>query len=212
MNLAQPAKTRTYWIGLTGGAASGKSTVAQWFRNHGAFVIDADQIARKLRAPGGGAFDQILAEFGTTDSRALRNLVFGNSPEKVAARQRLQAILHPKILAESERIVQASGASWVLYEGSLLVETKRYLSLDALVAVAASDSVRIERLVRRDNLSHAQAQELIASQISDRERTSVATWTIDNSGSLRELEIACEKLNEKIQSELAKSEPFQRHS
>ena len=200
------------WIGLTGGIASGKSTVAHWFRSRGVTVIDADQVARKLRAPGGDAHDEILHTFGTANSRELRALVFGDLPEQKAARAKLEAILHPKIQQEAERWAAASGATWILYEASLLVETGRDRSLEALIVVTTTRALQIQRLIQRENLTIGQAEATVASQTSDAARCARATWIIDNSGTLAELELASHAVLKNIESELAKPSPFQRHS
>jgi dephospho-CoA kinase len=175
-------------IGLTGGIASGKSTVSKIFREKaGIPVIDADQIARDLSRPGGKAAAQIEARFGTLDRAELRKKIFSNA----IARHELEAILHPLIIQESkERIAQFAdaGAQVAIYEAALLVETSRYRDLDGLIVVEAPIDQRITRLMERDGTTRELALSMIQAQATDSEREKVATLLIQNDGSLEDLE------------------------
>jgi len=175
-------------IGLTGGVASGKSTVSKVLREKaGIPVIDADQIARDLSRAGGKAAAQIQARFGTLDRAELRKKIFSNA----IARQELEAILHPLIIQESkERIAQFAdaGARVAIYEAALLVETGRYRDLDGLIVVEAPMEQRIARLMERDGATRELALSMIQSQATDSEREKVATLLIQNDGSLEDLE------------------------
>jgi dephospho-CoA kinase len=173
--------------GLTGGIASGKSTVARIFQEAGVPVLDADQITRNLSAPGGPAHQAILKRFGTADRKLLREKVFSDAQ----ARKDLEAILHPLIQTESLKqaasLAKSSGRSFVLYEASLLVETGRYHDLAGLIVVEAPRELRMKRLIERDGMEPEMAQRVLDSQISDAERRKAATHVILNPGSLDEL-------------------------
>lgn len=173
--------------GLTGGIASGKSTVARLFeKEHGIPVIDADEVNRELSAPGGAAHAAIVARFGTADRARLRELVFMDP----AARRDLEAILHPLIREESERRIAglaAQGTRRVLYEATLLVETGRYRDFAGLIVVESPRAARIARLTARDGLTREQSERVLAAQASDEDRRRAATTVIENSGSLEEL-------------------------
>jgi len=198
------AKSVKVW-GLTGGIASGKSTVARIFAEAGVPVVDADQVARDLRAPGGAAHDPIVARFGTVDPARLREIVFSDP----VARAELEAILHPLIRTESMRRIEAavtgqlasatngSGrrmdnltappAVPVIYEAALLVETGRYRDFAGLIVVSADEKLRVKRLMDRDQNDEELAQRIVAAQISDEKRRSCADFVIENHGSLEDL-------------------------
>lgn len=174
--------------GLTGGIASGKSLVAKFFAEEGVPVIDADEIARELRGPGGAAHELIQKRFGTVDPSKLREIVFTDP----SARKDLEAILHPLIQKESGKRIEAAlqgreGAVPVLYEATLLVETGRYRDLQGLIVVVAEEEVRIQRLIARDRSSRELAQRILASQLGDAERRDHATFVIENDGSIENL-------------------------
>jgi dephospho-CoA kinase len=175
-------------IGLTGGIASGKSTVSRVFREKaGIPVIDADQIARDLSKPGGRAAPQIEARFGTLDRSELRRKIFSNP----VARHELEAILHPLIAEESRRRIDQfaeAGARYAIYEAALLVETGRYRELDGLIVVEAPLEDRITRLMARDSVSRELALSMIQAQATDAEREKAATLLIQNDGDLAALE------------------------
>ncbi len=171
-------------IGLTGGIAAGKSTVARFFEKAGVPVIDADQVARELSAPGGAAHEAILKRFGTADRTELRKIVFGDP----AARQDLESILHPLIRAESASRIARLAAPVVLYEAALLVETGRARELDGLVVVEAPREQRLRRLRARDGIQEELAARMLDAQTSDEERRNAATEVIVNAGGLAELE------------------------
>lgn len=190
MRLGQLAGIRI--IGLTGGIACGKSTVANMFRDHGIPVIDADAIARLVVEPSQPAFLEIRREFGETvidpngqlDRKRLGERVF-RDPE---ARKRLETITHPRILEEAQKRMRALAAQnheLGIYEAALLVETGSYAALDGLVVVTATKSQQIARLLARDGFSEAEAKERIAAQLPLEEKTRIADYIVDNSGDLR---------------------------
>lgn len=180
--------------GLTGGIASGKSTAARFFEKAGIPVIDADQIARKLTSPGGAAYDLILKHFGTTDRAELRKIIFSN-PE---AKADLERILHPLIQKESLLQITALKAPVVLYEAALLVETGRYADFRGLIVVRTPREQRIERLVTRDHCTPEFAEQILQSQLSDEKRVGVASFILDNSGTLNQLESQVLDLAQKL--------------
>ncbi|MCM2323997.1 MAG: dephospho-CoA kinase [Oligoflexia bacterium] len=181
--------------GLTGGIASGKSTVARFFEEADIPVVDADQISRQLSAPGGAAHDAIVQRFGTAERARLRERVFADPK----ARRDLEAILHPLIQIESLRQMRALAEQWVprhpsgtgpvpiVYEAALLVETGRYRTLRGLIVVEAPREARIERLMKRDGSPRELAEKILGAQASDEARRAAATHVIDNSGSVEDL-------------------------
>ncbi len=185
-------------IGLTGGIASGKSTVARLLRERGAAVIDADVIAEEVRRPGGEGFDAIVARFGPEiladngeiDRRKLGARVFRDDE----ARLSLQAITHPLIYAEIvDQIKDLAGThEMVVVDAALLVETLpdrgRALGLDALVVVAADSDVQLDRLARDRGMTSQDAALRIAAQAPIEKKLAVADYIIDNRGSLEDLE------------------------
>jgi len=178
-------------IGLTGGIASGKSTVARLLRELGAPVVDADELARAVVEPGRPAYEDIVREFGpgilaadgSLDRKKLADLVFAD-PDK---RRLLQTFTHPRIAelgrAEVARHA-AAGAPVVIYEAALLVETGAHLALDGLIVVKSSAEQQLERAMARDGAGEAAARARIASQLPLADKLAVATHIIDNGGTL----------------------------
>jgi dephospho-CoA kinase len=184
----RPATIRV--IGLTGGIATGKSSVAGFFQEQGATVIDADQLARDAVEPGSRGLADVLAAFGddlrTADGRLDRKrlgaLIFGDSRK----RRRLEGILHPEIgrLAE-ERIAAAAeaGQRVVFYMAPLLIEAGVTGRVDEVWVVSVRPEVQLERLMARDRISREEAQRIIASQMPLAEKERYGRIVIDNSGS-----------------------------
>ncbi len=181
-------------IGLTGGIACGKSAVSELLRARGFPVIDADQVARAVVAPGSEGLaavveafgDDLLDSDGGLDRAALAAVVFAD-PD---ARRRLEAITHPRIGLVSGQMIQAAlatGADRVFYEAALIVETGRYRDFGALWVVTASHDQQIERVVRRDGLSRQAAQARIDAQMPVADKAALADVVIDNSGDLAAL-------------------------
>ncbi len=177
-------------IGLTGGIASGKSTVTEMFRALGVPVIDADVIAREVVAPGQPALAEIAARFpgavdpaGQLDRAALARRVFSSATERAA----LDAITHPRIRArvkeEREKLARA-GAKLALYDAALLIENDLQRELDGVILVAAPKEAQLERLLRTRNMSPAEAAARIAAQLPLDAKRAHATWVIENDGTL----------------------------
>lgn len=189
MTDAQPTRL----IGLTGGLASGKSTVGKMLRALGAEVIDADAVARWAVEPGRPAYDQIVAAFGNEvlmggelgaplDRARLAARVFSDEP----ARQLLNRLTHPAIAQETaRRIMDLSlrGVPFAIYEVPLLVENQLHHGMNGVIVVDVPEAVQIERAMRRNNLTHEQAAARLRAQASRSDRLAVANWVIDNRGS-----------------------------
>ena len=182
-------------IGLTGGIASGKSTVATILKQLGAAVINADELSREVVQPGNEAWKEIVETFGadilqsdkTLDRKKLRTMVF-NSPE---ARKKLEAIIHPKVRALAEeriRELAAAGRSIIVYEVPLLFEGQLHLWLRPVILVACDVNAQKQRLRDRDRLTNTEAQRHIDAQMSLEEKRKLADYVIENNGSLEELE------------------------
>lgn len=180
---------------LTGGIGSGKSTVAALFVERGAFLIDADAISRSLMEPGEAVLARTVAEFGEhlldEDGRlnrpALARIVFSDEQ----ARLRLNAIVHPAIRERAAQLVEqaqsAPGFSGIILEDiPLLVESGDPSAFDGVAVVRTPLETRLERLVSSRGMSKEDARARIAAQATDEQREAVATWVIDNGGSLEE--------------------------
>jgi dephospho-CoA kinase len=188
-------------IGLTGGIASGKSTVADELRRLGVPVVDADQLARQVVEPGQPALNEIVASFGPEvldpegrlDRAALGRIVF-NDP---GAKARLEAITHPRIAraAAAEMARQAeAGERIAAYEAALIYEAGIEGLFDAVVVVAARPETQIARIIRRDGLGEAQARARLEAQMPTGEKVSRADHVIWTDGSLYELRAKVEQL------------------
>ena len=198
-------------VGLTGGLAAGKSTVAGLFRELGAFHVDADLIAHALLAPGGGAALEVAARFGekvvggdgAIDRKALAAIVFAD-PRALAD---LNALVHPKVRAEIARRIadeesRASASPVALVDAALLVESGINKDLDALIVVACSEATQVARAVARGGLTEAEASARVAAQAPLAEKLAAADYVIDNGGSLddtaRQVRAVWDALNSKL--------------
>lgn len=193
-------------VALTGGIASGKSTIARRLAEHGAVVVDADQVVRDVQQPGSPVLAAIEAEFGegmlrsdgSLDRAALGGRVFGDAD----AVRRLNAIVHPAVRLESQRLFDAAfGAdpdAVVVYDVPLLVEARLDDTWDLIVVAHAPAAVRQRRLVELRGLSETDAEARIASQVSDEERLQVADVVIDTAGALEETVRQTDELWERL--------------
>ncbi|MGL5808768.1 MAG: dephospho-CoA kinase [Nocardioides sp.] len=179
-------------LGLTGGVAAGKSTVAVLLRDLGAQVIDADLLAREVVAVGTGGLADVVSRFGPAvlgedgalDRKKLGEIVFSD-PE---ARADLEAIVHPRVRARADEVAASAEAGVVVvHEIPLLVETAQAAQFDAIVVVDVPVDVQLERLVNRRGLSEREAWSRIRSQASRESRLAQATWVVDNTGTLDDL-------------------------
>lgn len=174
--------------GLTGGIATGKSTVSRLFVDKGMPLIDADVVARDVVAAGTPALAEIAQRFpgvvradGTLDRAALGQRIFGNSAERDA----LNAITHPRIrqaVLEKSVALADAGAPRALYDAPLLIENRLHEGLAGVVLVVAPREVQRARLMARNGLTAAEADTRIDSQLPLDEKRKHATWVIDNGG------------------------------
>lgn len=180
-------------VGLTGGIASGKSTVSAFLKDLGAFVIDADEIARKVVEPGTPGLNAIVQVFGEEilgadgrlDRPRLGKLIFAE-PE---LRKELNSIVHPEVAMEmmrSAKTARAAGHEWVIYDAALLVENQVHTAFPELIVVAASPHVQVERMMKRDNFTQEEANQRLKSQLPLEEKVNVATFVIQNDGTLED--------------------------
>lgn len=183
-------------VALTGGIASGKSTVASMLESMGASVIDSDQIAREVVLPGTIGSEMLMQTFGeglyasgSLDREKLASIVF-RDPEK---RQELERILHP-LIRESSNSIFARSDGVVIYQIPLLVESSADYDFDYVVTVEAGEETRIGRLLEHRSMSMDDARDRIASQASRAERESIADYVIDSDCSLEQLQSRVEKL------------------
>lgn len=178
-------------IGLTGGIASGKSTVARLLAERGAAIVDADLLARKVVEPGQPALAELVARFGaailgadgTLDRKRLGAIAFADP----AARADLNRITHPRIAAASQAAIAAfadAGANVVFYEAALLVENRAHAGLAGLIVVSVTPELQHARLVDRDRLTVDDAHARIRAQAPLADKLAVATWVIENHGDL----------------------------
>jgi dephospho-CoA kinase len=179
-------------IALTGGIASGKTAVAELFARLGVPVLDTDQIARDVVAPGMPALGQLVAEFGAEildaqgklDRARMRERVFADP----AQRRKLEAITHPAIRDELARRSAAAGGGYQIHVIPLLVESGRAEAYDRVLVVDCPKEAQIARLMARDGTSRQQAEEILAAQVSREERLNAAHDVIENTGTLADLE------------------------
>jgi dephospho-CoA kinase len=181
-------------VGLTGGIASGKSTVATMLRELGAKIINADDLARVIVQPGKEAWKEVVAAFGpeilrpdrTIDRERLRKIIFEDSE----ARKRLDSITHPRIRALAQARAQelaAKGSAIVIYEAPLLFENEAHAWLRPVVLVACDDATQRARLRGRDRLSEAEIEQHLKAQMPLREKRALADFVIENDGDLEDL-------------------------
>jgi dephospho-CoA kinase len=189
MKKAQTMHTGIRVIGLTGGIATGKSSVARFFIEKGVPVIDADQLARDAVLPASSALDQIVTRFGpevltregVLDRKRLGDMVFSN-PEK---RRLLEDILHPEIRKLAEMHISeadAAGCKRLIYMAPLLIEAGAKSRVDTIWVVTVRPEIQLERLMHRDGITRDQAQGIIDSQMPLSEKERYGSVVIDNSG------------------------------
>ena len=183
-----------YLVGLTGGIGSGKSTVADLFAALGARIIDTDLISRQLTQAGGAAIPALREDFGTgvidpqgaLDRAAMRKLVFTHPKEKM----RLEAILHPRILAQAkQQAASPTDAPYTLVVVPLLFENRRYSDwLNRVITVDCPEETQIKRTMQRSQLDEAAVRAIMAQQLSREARLTLSDEIILNNGSLEDLE------------------------
>jgi dephospho-CoA kinase len=186
-------------IGLTGGIASGKTTVARRFSELEVPVIDADESSRSVVAPGQPGLGQVVAAFGAAvltedgelDRRALRRLVFAD-PLK---RQKLESILHPLIRADMDRRAKEAIGPYLILAIPLLVEGGGRNRVDRILVVDVPEALQLERLVARDSVGTEDAQAILAAQANRTDRLQAADDVLVNTGTVTELRLKVDRLH-----------------
>jgi dephospho-CoA kinase len=190
-------------VGLTGGVASGKSTVSAMLAERGAVVVDADLLAREVVAPGTDGLaevveafgEQVLGPDGSLDRPALGAVVFADETKRRA----LEAIIHPRVRARATEIEAAAPAgAVVVHDIPLLTETGQAPSFDAVVVVDVPVETQVERMVSLRGMSPDDARSRVAAQASREERLAVATYVVDNTGTLEELRATVDEVYDRL--------------
>lgn len=188
-------------IGLTGGIASGKSTVAEMFATLGAALVDTDQVAREVVAPGEPALEEVRRVFGavaidargTLDRRALREIIFANADR----RRELEAILHPRIRERTLALLDRARGPYVIAAVPLLVETGFAKHVARVLVVDCPVETQVERLMQRDHIDRTAAEAAIGAQADRAARLAAADDVIDAGGTRASTRQQVEKLNER---------------
>lgn len=201
------ARERALVLGVTGGIACGKSLVADLFRKEGATVLSADELAREAVQRGSSTLQLIVERFGPElltpegelDRPALARRIFGDP----AGRAELNRLTHPVIGAMAEERIQhflqqQDPAPLLIYEAPLLFEAQAEARVNLVLVVAVDEAVQLQRLMRRDNLGHAEALQRIRAQMSLAEKKARADIILDNSGSLETTAAAVRSLYRKL--------------
>ncbi len=193
-------------VGLTGGVASGKSTVSTMLAELGAVVIDSDALAREVVLPGTeglaavvAAFgEEILTEDGTLDRPALGAIVFADEDK----RRVLEGILHPLIGARSAALANSAGPDdLVVHDIPLLAEAGIADTFDAVIVVDAPTELQVERMLRDRGWTREDAESRIAAQASRDDRLAIATYVIENTGSLEDLRARVREVYDELTGE-----------
>jgi dephospho-CoA kinase len=188
-------------IGLTGGIGSGKSTVAELFRELGAPVYDADVEARRLVEPGQATLQQLVREFGSQillpdgslDRAKLRAVAFSDPDQ----RRRLEAILHPPIRTALQSHIAATRTAYCVLVIPLLFETGQRDLVNRVLVVDAPESQQISRTIARSGLDRATIEQIMAAQWSREQRLAQADDVIANTGGIDDLRTQVEKLHQR---------------
>jgi dephospho-CoA kinase len=201
MSTAAAAKHRALRVGLTGGIASGKSTVADLFAALGVPILDADRIAREVVAPGSALRARLFERFGEQirdskgdlDRAALRRLVFADA----SLRRELEALMHPAIQERTEQLAQRTHAAYQLHVVPLLVENNLSELYDRILVVDSPEAMQLARLRARDGSSAEQARAILAAQASRAERLAIADDVIVNDAAVQALRAQVALLHER---------------
>lgn len=195
-------KKRQVIIGLTGGFATGKTTVSRMFRSFGAKVIDADKIAHKLIKPNTAVYRKIIQVFGSSllkkrgeiDRDKLACLVFNDQ----AALEKLNRIVHPEVIRVIAQEIKKSGQKEVILDAPLLIEAGLGRIVDKLIVVNLSRAQQIERSLRRSPLSKAHILKRIKAQMALEKKLRLADFVIDNNGTIRETKKQVKAIRRKL--------------
>jgi len=190
-------------VGLTGGIASGKTTIAEILAELGAFILDADSLAHAVMAPGASAYERVVKHFGRELLDDQGHIVRPRLAERVfhdeQARLALNHIVHPEVMAEADRRLAAytprGRARVAIFDAALLVETGLYRDFHRLIVARCSRETQIRRLLARDRLTATEAEARIDSQAPLEKKLAVADYVIDTEGTLREMRKRTEGVN-----------------
>ena len=188
-------------VALTGGIASGKTTVSDLFAARGVTVVDTDRIAHEIVEPGQTALQEITEEFGPgvlhdsgrLNRRLMREFIYENP----AKRLRLEAILHPRIAAEAKERLASANSLYCMIVIPLFEKSPRWNWIDRVLVVDVDEETQIERAMRRDDMDRNQAEAILRAQSSRAERLQLADDVIENRGAVDDLEMQVEHLHER---------------
>jgi dephospho-CoA kinase len=204
-------------VGLTGGVASGKTTVSRVLKKEGAYIIDADQMARELVQPHTPAWKKlvttfgkdILREDGSLHRKRLADKVFTNPRQ----RKLLNQILHPRMRKEMERrakeIGQKDPEAVVVIDAPLLVELGDHRKMDKLIVVTSTQKQQIERLKERDGISTEEALRIFSSQMPMEDKVKLADFVIRNEGSLQETKKKTREVYKELKKVVAQTKKYE---
>ena len=198
-------------VGLTGGIGSGKSAVGKMFTELGIEVIDADQVARDVVAPGSPALAKIAERFGADvidhtgalDRATLRDIVFSNDEHK----NWLNALLHPLIRSQMIAQCHAAQSQYAVLEVPLLVEGELHKQMDFTVVVDVPESTQLARASARDDADESQIRAIMKAQASRQQRCAVADTIIDNNGELSQTQEQVASLHQHLLAKLSTAKP-----
>ena len=192
----------TFKIGLTGGIASGKTTVCNLFKDLSVEIIDADVISHELSKKGGGAFEEIIEAFedeiigndGELDRKKLRSIVFNDNTKKKI----LEGIIHPKVLFSINEKIEASQSDYLIISVPLMIETGMNAMMDRVLLIDCNVETQIERLSQRDQSSREEAIKIIESQASIESKRELSDDRIinNNETSIEELTLKVKELDD----------------
>jgi dephospho-CoA kinase len=189
------------WIGITGGIATGKSTVTKRLRALGYDVVDADEISHQVTGPEGAALEDIFRIFGSgvkaadgnLDRKALGDLVFGRDK----ARKQLEAIVHPLVgdeVSAARLRLERQGKTVAFYDVPLLYEKKMENNFDEVVVVVADEDLQLQRIIKRNSLTEAEAKARLQAQMSVQEKAKKTKYVIHNTKDLKFLETEVDRV------------------
>ena len=192
----------TFKIGLTGGIASGKTTVCDLFKELSVEIIDADEISHELSKKGGAAFEEIIEAFedeiigdnGELDRKKLRSIVFNDNTKK----KMLERIIHPKVLLSINEKIKASQSDYLIISVPLMIETGMNAMMDRVLLIDCNVETQIQRLIQRDQTSREEAIKIIESQASIESKRELSDDRIinNNETSIEELRIKVKEMND----------------
>ena len=192
----------TFKIGLTGGIASGKTTVCDLFKELSVETIDADVISHELSKKGGAAFEEIIEAFedeiigddGELDRKKLRSIVFNDNTKK----KMLERIIHPKVLLSINEKIKASQSDYLIISVPLMIETGMNAMMDRVLLIDCNVETQIERIIQRDQTSREEAIKIIESQASIESKRELSDDRIinNNETSIEELRLKVKEMND----------------